>query len=549
MNEELINAVRRNNIDRVSELVVEEGVDINKQDSGGQTPLGTAVSLDNIDMVRFLVKELGADINKYSRGQTPLINAIFSGKINMVRFLVKELGADINKQNIYGITPFQNAISYGRIDIVKLLVKELGVNIDQEDTDGNTPLIRALLEKKLFILDTLIELGADVNKKNKYGNTAYLYARCKPDILELLKKAGAIVEDFEEENKLLYLTHKTTLNNLSKILESEKIYTDVDMWYRNTINLGFAGEANNWKPSSITSSYVDKYPGVYMTLINNELVGNKIGFTNIVPICLVFCISLLDKENFHSNHDWLYGQLYSEWTKFNITELQNSIKKDCNTLRNEIVFHNSISLKYLKEIWVGDEKTYSEVKDMLKKTSMDIPVQVTNNYLDETRTCVKKIEKQPSNYCYFPSHAGEFENYNKEKELKFAKKLGKECGLTDIDDIDDPEIIRKLLEKEIFSDDVTIEGIKEYLKNKGVSDDTIENLSENQLKELKDMNLVGLNFLKNYSRFDGGKGKRRKSRSKRKKSRRKSGRKKSRSKRRKSGKNKSKSKRRKLGRK
>ena len=81
------------------------------------------------------------------------------------------------------------------------------------------------------------------------------------------------MEDFEE-NKLLYLSHKTTLNNLSGILESKKIYTDVDMWYRNTTNLGFAETENTWTPSSITSPEI--YPGVYMTLINNELVGNKI---------------------------------------------------------------------------------------------------------------------------------------------------------------------------------------------------------------------------------------------------------------------------------
>ena len=396
MSDELLNAIFKNNIYRVRELVT-QGVDINKEDKYG-TPLLNAISYDNIDMVRFLVKELGVDINKESiRGITPLMEGIYRGKIDMVRFLVKELGVDINKEDKYGTIPLIQAISKGKIDIVKLL-KEV-TDINKQDSVGNTPLIRASLTNDFFNLNELVKLGADVNKKNKYGKTAYSYARCKPEILEVLKKAGAIIEDFEE-NKLLYLSHKTTLNNLSGILESKKIYTDVDMWYRNTTNLGFAETENTWTPSSITSPEI--YPGVYMTLINNELVGNKIELTNIVPICLVFCISLLNREDFHHNNDWVRGKLYSDLTTFNITELQNSIKKNCIQLFNEIIFHHSVSLKYLKEIWVYDDKTYNKVKDMLVKNSMDIPVQITNNYLDESRICDETIEKLPTNYCYFP---------------------------------------------------------------------------------------------------------------------------------------------------
>jgi hypothetical protein len=42
-------------------------------------------------------------------------------------------------------------------------------------------------------------------------------------------------------------------------------------------------------------------------------------------------------------------------------------------------------------------------------------------------------------------------------------------------------------------------------------------LSDRQLDEIKDINLVGLNFLKNYSKLDGGKRKKSGARSKRRK--------------------------------
>jgi len=515
-------------------LLVELGANINQIDNYGKTPLEYAVSSGKIDIVRLLVKELGADINKenkYGSQKTPLEIALsYYDNLDMVGFLVKELGADINKENKYGQTPLEIAVSKGKIDMVRFLVKELGADINKENKYGRqTPLEIAVSSDNLDMVLLLVELGADVNKKNKYGKAPYLYARCYPEILEILKEAGAIVENFEE-NQLLYLTHVTNLNNFSKILESGKIYSNVDMWYKNAMSEGLTPGA--WVPSSIS----EQYPGVYMTLINNELVGQEIRLLeDYGPICLVFCISLLNREDFHYNDEDSSGSITSR-TSFNVSGIESAIENKCITKRNEVIFHHSVSLKYLKEIWVYDNKTYSEVKDMLKKNSMDIPVEITNQYLNLPRTCDKTIKKLSTNYCYF--------SYGID-EIELIKKIGKECGLTDIDDIDDLYELSELLEKPIFSDDITIEGIKEYLKSKGVSEDTIENLSESQLKELKDMNLVGLNFLKNYSRFDGGKGrksggKRRKSRSKRKKS---VGRKKSRSRRRKSANRKSRSKR------
>jgi hypothetical protein len=307
------------------------------------------------------------------------------------------------------------------------------------------------------------------------------------------------------------------------------------MWYKNATSEGLSSGA--WSPKSIS----EQYPGVYMTLINNELVGQQIRLLdNRRPICLVFCISLLNREDFHYNDKDSSGYITSKLTSFNVSGIENVIEKKCITKYNEVIFHHSVSLKYLKEIWVYDNKTYSEVKDMLEKKSMDISVEITNQYLNLPRTCDKTIKKLSTNYCYLPSYDDiKYSETNEDDIELIIKKIGKECGLADIDDIDDPYELSKLLHKPIFSGDITIEGIKEYLKSKGVSEDTIENLSESQLKELKDMNLVGLNFLKNYSRFDGGKGrksgsKRRKTRSKRKKTEEKR-RRSSRSKRRKSG--------------
>ena len=569
MDEDLINAIRKNNTIQIKELIA-AGADINTKDRSGNSLLIQAIKLGNIDMVKLLLS-LDADIyNEGLYGWSPLTYAVIESKNKPIIQLLLNSGVNIDEQDSYGYTPLQRALDFildesdtdTYIDVIKLLVElganingedkngytplmrainsrnlkiaklllSLGANIDQEDADGNTPLIKAVKEKKPFILDNLIKLGANVNFKNKNGKTAYSYARCDPEILNVLEKAGAIVDDFSQD--LLYLTHVTTLNNLSKMLESKKIYTNVDMWYRNNTSRGLS--TGYWSPSSALSHY----PGVYMTLINGQLVGEHMRLMDYYnPICLVFCISLLDRQDFHYNDADSFGYISKNLTSFNITELQNAINEKCITKRNEVVFHHSVPLKYLKEIWVYDEKTDIEVKDMIAKFSVDIPVKITNEYLHKSYRCDEPIKKLLPNYCFFHPEIEYYSAY----DIELLKKLGKECGLNGVDD---PGLIRNLLEKSIFSNrNITTDEIKEYLRSKNVSEDTIENLSERQLNELKDMNLVGLNFLKNYSRFDGGKGKRKSGNKRRSRSKkRKSG-----SKKRQSRSRRSRSKRRKLG--
>ena len=485
MNDELINAIHNNDIKHIQKLI-----------------------------------ELGADVNyKNKYDDTPLSKAIFKGKIDIIKLLI-ELGADVNHENIDGETPLIRSLYNNKIDILKLLI-ELGANVDHENIDGHTPLmdiiilhsVNALYKKHtIFLIKLFIDEGADVNKKNIHGKTCYSYARCYPEILKVLREEGAIVEEFKED-KILYLTHVTKLEILVDILNSKKLYTEFDILYR------------SYYPfyEILKEDEVHQHPGFYMTLITDSLVGFPIRWRIVdsKDICFVFCKTLLEREDFHWNSDDINGNIEENITSFNIEEIKDNINKKCIHTHNEVIFHHSVSLKYLKEIWVKDEKTYSKVKDILENFSMNIPVKITNKYLDETQICEETTKKLEPNYCWYPRIDID--------SIQFVKKLAKKCGLDDIDDIDDPELIKELLSKPIFYDkkDISTDEIKEYLKSKGVSEDTIENLSESKLIDLKNMNLIGLNLLKNYSRFDGGKSKRKRSGSRRKSVRKKSVRRKS----------------------
>jgi hypothetical protein len=308
---------------------------------------------------------------------------------------------------------------------------------------------------------------------------------------------------------LLYLQHTTTFDNLIKILNSGKLYTGVDMWFNNVISEGGL-TTGGWYPGSIP----DQYPGVYMKLVHKNLIRQDIEYYSDVQ--LIFCISLLQRQDFHYNHVDSNGFINKNMTSFNIPELQDDIKKRGIIPINEVIFHHSVSLKYLKEIWVKNKRNYNILKSIFDRLSINIPIRITQKYLDITYTCDHTIDAKTPNNCYFfDKWAREFAVKIKKSgypyDIEWYRTMAKKCGLTDIDELT-PELIEDLLEQNlILSEDITNDEIKEYLRSKGVSEDNIKNLSDRQLDEIKDINLVGLNFLKNYSKLDGGKRKRKKS--------------------------------------
>ena len=114
----------------------------------------------------------------------------------LVIWLVKQ-GLDVNIPDYYGCTPLYNQATFG-MDTVKLLY-ELGGDIQKSNRYGNTPLHMAAEYFRPNTVHFLIEKGADVNAKNKRGETPLSAAltvcggiRVVPlvEIAEMLIKAG-----------------------------------------------------------------------------------------------------------------------------------------------------------------------------------------------------------------------------------------------------------------------------------------------------------------------------------------------------------------------
>lgn len=117
----LLVAVQTNDFDTVLKLL-ETGIDINRSDLNGFTPLHIACYTGNIKIVETLLK-YKADPNTISKSGTALLLASFMGDIGIVKTLLSHR-ADPNISSPYlKRTPLMAAAENGHAEIVKLLLK------------------------------------------------------------------------------------------------------------------------------------------------------------------------------------------------------------------------------------------------------------------------------------------------------------------------------------------------------------------------------------------------------------------------------------------
>ncbi|WP_265040104.1 ankyrin repeat domain-containing protein [Wolbachia endosymbiont (group A) of Trypoxylon clavicerum] len=125
-------------------LLRKEGIDVNAVDVHNNTPLHLAVKKDNID-------------------------------INVLNALLGAEGINVNVKDEFGEwTPLHWAVSKNRIDKVKALLGAEGIDVNIEGKHGKkTPLHLAAQDNNQEIVEDLIRAGADVNKKDKNGDTPF----------------------------------------------------------------------------------------------------------------------------------------------------------------------------------------------------------------------------------------------------------------------------------------------------------------------------------------------------------------------------------------
>jgi ankyrin repeat protein len=173
----LIDAVKALNLDLVKQLI-DQGVQINSNDSLGRTPLSYAVQYQDILIIQLLLTS-GANPNLADEDTNEIRE---SSPLMMI-------------VNLY--------VEQNRSEKIKELTQTLiqgGANINQRYKAGKTVLMKAVSKRDYEMIEILIKLGADLDVKDNDGNTALMIARYEGGAksYNILKKAGASTRGIEE---------------------------------------------------------------------------------------------------------------------------------------------------------------------------------------------------------------------------------------------------------------------------------------------------------------------------------------------------------------
>lgn len=260
----LVRAAQYGNADVVRDLAL-EGVPLTGvQDRAGftaingDTPLEVAAFRGDLNMVRTLL-QAGAGSNPKALS-VALVNAAGSGNIESVRLLL-ENGAPITSRDARGRTVLMAAAASGYPEMVReVLTRKVDVNLSATpppppcteemkanrncrefaEGDGQTALMEAVSRSeydappdgvdRMEVVRLLLGADADVNARDKQGNTALMHCRDDLQKVELLLKAGAdpnirnlegetaLSKSYDDEIKQILIKHGA----LSVAKEAEK---------------------------------------------------------------------------------------------------------------------------------------------------------------------------------------------------------------------------------------------------------------------------------------------------------------------------------------
>ena len=214
----IIKAARNNNADMMRMLLA-AGANINAQSRRGVSALGESIKNQNKDIMEFLTANgarTGATFDNLMRyayaknnvgvsamlrigvdpkqkdvnGNTALMISASQGDLQSFKDLMA-YGADINAQNKQGMTALLYALRANHRDLVKEILTLNDTDVNISNILGQSPLYWAAYIGDDIVVNALLTLGADYNKKTNNNQTALQIAK-----LNNRTKVVRVIEDF-----------------------------------------------------------------------------------------------------------------------------------------------------------------------------------------------------------------------------------------------------------------------------------------------------------------------------------------------------------------
>jgi len=204
--EEFHEAAKRDQVNKLQELLSTNMKWLEKRDKYQRTPLHSAARYGAFSAAKYLL-DRGADFNvKDESGNTPIHLASIFRHDEIIELLIQHK-ADVDMLNAQGQAPLCLASLYGNPESIKLLLAS-GAKTNIRDADGNTPLHIAVLYRHPENLDEILKMNPDIDATSTEGYTPLHLAVRRPDneiaIGHLLQKGADVnITDPTGKNALL----------------------------------------------------------------------------------------------------------------------------------------------------------------------------------------------------------------------------------------------------------------------------------------------------------------------------------------------------------
>jgi ankyrin repeat protein len=162
--------------------------------------------------------------------EIPLINAVINGNAKIVR-LIYEHNSDTEIRDVnWELTPLLWVSSVtqtpplndsNNLQIIQFLL-EKGADIDAKDKYGNTGLIATAKMGKIDYLEIFVKHKANLNLRNNNGETALMISVDDKNILNLLSSSNMLIRDLKGRTAIFYAIEKCQPNKFKLLLERKK---------------------------------------------------------------------------------------------------------------------------------------------------------------------------------------------------------------------------------------------------------------------------------------------------------------------------------------
>lgn len=235
-------------VEELSQLI-KLSIDWNKSlDYGRVTVLYNAVENDRFEIVQYLI-EKGADVGfrSISKNETALMKACELRRFKIVKFLLELKEIDVNQSDNNGKSPLFIASQFGYVEVAKLLLQHKNIKVDKPNLKSQTPLHVAFLHCRFEIVKLLVEYGANIEKADRYGNTALMIdTRPHPAIAQYLVSKGANIHacNKSKQTPLMIAAKMRNFENVKFFVNSGANLNSIDKWNRSALMFAISAKNN-----------------------------------------------------------------------------------------------------------------------------------------------------------------------------------------------------------------------------------------------------------------------------------------------------------------